>query len=115
MEPLLFNIVVIAITFPAWVGSIDIATKKARTPFISAYPVEKQVNCLSPVSLIYGIEHSNDGMITFPGGVPIVDDEAFMSGAIGVNGSSVENDDLVAHAGAEIINVCDLPEHLWRT
>lgn len=99
----------------AWVGSIDIATKKARTSFISAYPVEKQVNCLSPVSLIYGIEHSNDGMITFPGGVPIVDDEAFMSGAIGVNGSQVENDDLVALAGAEIISVCDLPEHLWRT
>ncbi len=54
-------------------------------------------------------------MITFPGGEPIVDDEVFMSGAIGVNGSSVENDDLVALAGAEIISVCDLPEHLWRT
>jgi hypothetical protein len=36
-------------------------------------------------------------------------------GAIGVSGSSVENDDIVAKAGVAVISVTDLPEHPWRT
>lgn len=38
-----------------------------------------------------------------------------MIGAIGVSGSSVENDRAVAHAGVATLGVCDLPERPWRT
>lgn len=99
----------------AWVGSIDIAIKKARTALFFGMPSGEIGQLSQPGQPLYSIEHSNDGLITFPGGVPIVNNEGFMSGAIGVSGSSVENDDLVARAGAETIGVCDLPDHPWRT
>jgi len=54
-------------------------------------------------------------LITFPGGVPIVDENGVLIGAIGVSGSSVENDHQVAKAGVEVIGVSDLPAHPWRT
>ncbi|MBN2701133.1 MAG: heme-binding protein [Methylothermaceae bacterium] len=99
----------------AWVGSIDIAIKKARTSVYFGMPSGEIGQLSQPGKPLYGIEHSNDGLITFPGGVPIVDDDGFMLGAVGVSGSSVENDDIVARAGAKTIGVCDLPEHPWRT
>jgi len=64
---------------------------------------------------LFGIEHSNEGLITFPGGLPIVDQAGVLIGAIGVSGSSVENDHLVALAGVQPIGVSDLPAHPWRT
>jgi hypothetical protein len=36
-------------------------------------------------------------------------------GAIGVSGSSVENDHKVALAGVEVLGVSELPAHPWRT
>lgn len=70
---------------------------------------------MSPNGPLYGIEHSNDGLMTFPGGVPIVDEEGILTGAIGVSGDTVENDHIVAQAGVGVIGVCDLPKHPWRT
>ena len=49
---------------------------------------------------LYMIEVSNQGLITFPGGVPIRTQSDVIIGAIGVSGSTVENDDVVARAGA---------------
>ena len=49
------------------------------------------------------------------GGLPIVDEEGVLVGAIGVSGSSVENDHKVAAAGVKVVGVSDLPEHPWRT
>ena len=75
-----------------------------------------QIGQLSqPGGPLYGIEHSNDGLITFPGGIPIVDADGVMSGAIGVSGSTVENDHVVAEAGAKAIGQTELPAHPWRT
>jgi len=51
----------------------------------------------------YNIEHSNGGLITFPGGVPIKNENDEIIGAIGVSGSSVENDHAVAEAGANAL------------
>ena len=57
----------------AWVGSVDIAIKKAKTACFFGMNTG-QIGALSqPGGPLYGIEHSNDGLITFPGGVPIVD------------------------------------------
>lgn len=99
----------------AWVGSIDIAEKKAKTAVFFGMPTGEIGKLSQPGGSLYGIEHSNQGLITFPGGLPIVDADGVMSGAIGVSGSSVENDHAVAEAGARAISVAELPAHPWRT
>ena len=99
----------------AWVGSVDIAIKKAKTACFFGMRTGQIGQLSQPGGPLYGIEHSNGGLITFPGGVPIVTEEGVLIGAIGVSGSSVENDERVANAGAEVIGVSDLPDHPWRT
>ncbi len=99
----------------AWVGSIDIAIKKAKTAVFFGMPTGEIGKLSQPGKSLYGIEHSNEGLITFPGGLPIVDDEGVLVGAIGVSGSAVENDHAVAEAGVKVVGVSDLPEHPWRT
>lgn len=99
----------------AWVGSIDIAIKKAKTACYFAMPSGEIGKLSVPGSPLYGIEHSNDGLITFPGGLPIVDEDGILIGAIGVSGDTVENDHLVAQAGVNVAGVCDIPKHPWRT
>ncbi|AWV15701.1 glycolate utilization protein [Methylobacterium sp. XJLW] len=99
----------------AWVGSIDIAQKKAKTSVFFGMMTGQIGQLSQPGGPLYGIEHSNDGLITFPGGIPIVDADGVMSGAIGVSGSTVENDHTVAEAGAKAIGQTELPAHPWRT
>lgn len=99
----------------AWTGSIDIAIKKAKTACLFGMKTGELGKLSQPAGPLWGIEHSNDGLITFPGGVPIVDEKGVLVGAIGVSGSTVENDETVAKAGAEVIGVTDLPAHPWRT
>ena len=99
----------------AWVGSIDIAIKKAKTAVFFGMPTGQIGKLSQPGKPLFGIEHSNDGLITFPGGLPIVDEQGVLVGAIGVSGSTVENDHAVAEAGVKVVGVSDLPEHPWRT
>jgi uncharacterized protein GlcG (DUF336 family) len=99
----------------AWVGSIDIAIKKAKTAVFFGMPTGEIGKLSQPGKPLYAIEHSNDGLITFPGGLPIVDGEGVLVGAIGVSGSTVENDHAVAQAGVKVVGVSDLPAHPWRT
>jgi len=101
----------------AWVGSIDIAIKKAKTAVFFGMPTGEIGKLSQPGKSLYGIEHSNEGLITFPGGLPIVDEEGVLVGAIGVSGSSVENDHKVAEAGLKVVGVSlsQLPAHPWRT
>ncbi len=98
----------------AWVGSIDIAIKKAETACYFGMPTGEIGKLSQPAGPLFGIEHSNGGLITFPGGLPIVNKDGILIGAIGVSGSSVENDHLVALAGVEVVGLADLPEHPWR-
>lgn len=98
----------------AWVGSIDIAIKKAKTAVFFGMNTGQIGQLSQPGGSLYGIEHSNQGLITFPGGVPIVDQDGVLIGAIGVSSSSVENDDKVAKAAVDVIGLSDLPSHPWR-
>lgn len=86
----------------AWLGSIDIAIKKARTARFFDMPTGDIGGLSQPGGALYNIEHSNGGLISFPGGVPIKVGGVVI-GAIGVSGSSVENDHAVATAGAAAI------------
>ena len=87
----------------AFLGSIDIAIKKAKTARMFNMPSGDLGKLSQPGAPLYNIEHSNDGLITFPGGVLLKNKEGVIIGAIGVSGSSVEDDHLVATAGAEAL------------
>ncbi len=84
----------------AWLGSIDIAIRKARTARFFDMNTGEIGKLSQPGGSLFGIEHSNGGLITFPGGVPIRNQGGTILGAIGVSGSTVENDHAVAEAGA---------------
>lgn len=88
----------------AWLGSIDIAIKKARTARLFDMKTGEIGALSQPGGSLYNIEHSNDGLITFPGGVPITSEAGEVIGAIGVSGSTVENDHAVAEAGTEAVS-----------
>jgi uncharacterized protein GlcG (DUF336 family) len=87
----------------AWLGSIDIAQKKARTARYFDMNTGEIGKLSQPGGPLYNIEHSNGGLITFPGGVPIKAADGTIIGAIGVSGSTVENDHTVAMAGAAAV------------
>ncbi|MEW7290709.1 GlcG/HbpS family heme-binding protein [Aquimarina sp. 2304DJ70-9] len=84
----------------AWLGSADISLKKAKTARFFDMNTGVIGGLSQPGGALYNIEHSNGGLITFPGGVPIKNNQGEIIGAIGVSGSSVENDHAVAEAGA---------------
>jgi uncharacterized protein GlcG (DUF336 family) len=86
----------------AWLGSIDISIKKAKTARAFDMPTGEIGKLSQPGQPLYNIEHSNGGLITFPGGVPIHSNGAII-GAIGVSGSLVENDHAVAEAGRDAV------------
>lgn len=84
----------------AWLGSLDISIKKAKTARFFDMNTGMIGSLSQPGGALYNIEHSNDGLITFPGGIPVKNAAGEIVGAIGVSGSSVDNDHLVAEAGA---------------
>lgn len=87
----------------AWLGSVDISIRKAKTARFFDMNTGEIGKLSQPGGPLYGIEHSNGGLITFPGGVPLKDASGNVIGAIGVSGSSVENDHTVATAGADAL------------
>ena len=87
----------------AWLGSIDIAIKKAKTARFFDMNTGNIGELSQPGGPLFGIEHSNGGLITFPGGVPLKNAAGDVIGAVGVSGSLVENDHAVAMAGSEAL------------
>ena len=97
------NLVAFAHMDEAWLGSIDISQKKARTARYFNMPTGEIGKLSQPGGSLYNIEHSNGGLISFPGGLVIKNNSGEIIGAIGVSGDSVENDHAVATAGAEAV------------
>jgi uncharacterized protein GlcG (DUF336 family) len=87
----------------AWLGSIDIAMKKARTARWFDMNTGDIGALSQPGGPLYNIEVSNGGLISFPGGIPLANGNGEIIGAIGVSGSTVDNDHAVASAGAHAI------------
>jgi uncharacterized protein GlcG (DUF336 family) len=99
----------------AWVGSIDIAVAKGRTAaFFSSDQNALTSRVIGdnsqPGGALWGIGNSNqigisgsqefrNGIVTFPGGVPLYKNGALVGG-IGVSGDGVNQDEIVAFAGA---------------
>ncbi|MBT2559094.1 heme-binding protein [Hymenobacter sp. ISL-91] len=96
------NLVAFARMDGAWLGSLDISIKKAKTARFFDMPTGNIGGLSQPGGSLFGIEHSNGGLITFPGGLPIRQGDEIV-GAIGVSGDSVENDHTVAEAGMKAL------------
>jgi len=88
----------------AWLGSIDISIKKAKTARFFDMNTGEIGKLSQPGKPLFNIEHSNNGLISFPGGVVLKNSQGQIIGAIGVSGSSVENDHAVADAGANALS-----------
>ncbi len=81
----------------AWLGSIDIAQKKAFTSRAFDITTKALGENSQPGQQFFGIHVSNDCKIMiFAGGIPLMQNGVVV-GAIGVSGGSGEQD----HAGAE--------------
>ena len=87
----------------AWIGSIDISIRKARTARFFNMNTGEIGKLSQPGGALFGIEHSNSGLISFPGGIPLKNAHGEIIGAVGVSGSSVQNDHAVAEAGAKAV------------
>ena len=97
------NLVAFARMDGAWLGSVDISLKKAKTARFFDMNSGDIGELSQPGGALYNIEHSNGGLISFPGGIPIKNKEGEIIGAIGVSGSTVDNDHAVAEAGVSAL------------
>ena len=95
------NLVAFARKDGAWVGSVDVSVKKAKTATFFDMETQEIGKLSQPGGSLYNIEHSNGGLITFPGGVPLTAPDGTILGGVGVSGSSVGGDQVVARAALE--------------
>ena len=84
----------------AWIGSIDVAMKKAYTSRAFEIETKELAKHSQSGGEFFGVHISNDGKIMiFAGGIPLKMDGKVV-GAIGVSGGSGDQDHAVATAGA---------------
>lgn len=83
----------------AFLGSLDIAFKKAKTASLFRMNSEQVGEFLKPESKAYGITGTNEGLVGFGGGMPIHHNNSII-GYIGVSGGAIEQDVAIAQAGA---------------
>jgi uncharacterized protein GlcG (DUF336 family) len=78
---------------------MDVAIKKAKTSVL--FEMETQIvwEIGNPQAQAHGIELTNEGLVTFAGGIPLKEAGGLL-GAIGVSGGLVAQDYEVARAGA---------------
>lgn len=78
----------------AFIGSIDVAIKKAKTSSLFPLPSGDFGKLIRDQQLT-GMELSNHNLIGFPGGHPIWREEQQI-GAIGISGASAQQDAIIA-------------------
>ena len=79
----------------AFLGSIDIAIKKAKTAMLFRMNSEQVGEFLKPEIGAYGMDASNGGLMGFAGGIPIKNGDEIV-GYVGVSGGPVPMDFAVA-------------------
>ncbi|NUR05116.1 MAG: heme-binding protein [Streptomyces sp.] len=82
----------------AWLGSIDIAIKKARTAALFKVASAAIGELSQPGGDLYNVEVTNGGLVTFGGGLPITRANGDIVGAVGASGGQVSEDVAVAEA-----------------
>ena len=89
----------------AYLGSVDISIKKAKTValFNGLFPSSGLLNSSQPGGSLFGIEETNDGLVVFGGGQPIFDHDGYFIGAVGVSGGTVPQDVATSVKAAESV------------
>lgn len=88
----------------AWIGSVDIAIKKAWTSRAFDVETAELAKLAQSGEQFFGIHASNDGKVMiFAGGVPLMRDGKII-GAVGVSGGTGKQDQAVAEAAASIVS-----------
>jgi uncharacterized protein GlcG (DUF336 family) len=88
----------------AWLGSIDVAMKKAKTSVLFEMDTQTVWEVCKPSAQAHGLELTNDGLVTFAGGIPLKTPGGELLGAIGVSGGQVSQDSEIATAGSTAFN-----------
>jgi uncharacterized protein GlcG (DUF336 family) len=84
----------------AWIGSVDIAIKKAWTSRAFDIPTKELAELSQSGDQFFGIHASNHGRVMiFAGGIPLKRGGEVV-GAVGVSGGMGKQDQAVAEAGA---------------
>ena len=86
----------------AVLGSIDIATRKARTAVLFEVNSENVWEYCKPGAAAPCLELTNDGLAPYAGGIPLKNSEGLLQGAVGVSGGSIAQDFEVAKAAAAV-------------
>jgi uncharacterized protein GlcG (DUF336 family) len=84
----------------AWLGSIDVAMRKARTSVLFEMETQSVWDLCKPDAQAHGLEQTNGGLVTFAGGVPLKGLDGSLLGAIGVSCGAVAQDFEIARAGS---------------
>jgi len=82
----------------AVLGSIDIATRKARTAVLFQCNSEDVWDYCKPGAPAHALELTNGGLAPFGGGVALKTRDGALVGALGVSGGAVDQDLEVAKA-----------------
>lgn len=82
----------------AFTGSVDVAIGKARTSALFPVP-SGAFGALVREEKLTGMELTNQGLVAFPGGLPIMHEKQQI-GAIGISGATAEQDDEIARYAA---------------
>lgn len=80
----------------AWLGAIDVAIRKARTSVLFEASTEQIGEVCKPDAEAHGLDLTNDGLVTFGGGLPLQDTQGVLRGAVGVSGGHVGQDKAIA-------------------
>lgn len=75
----------------AFLGTIDLALKKAKTASLFRMSSEAVGEFLKPEAGTYGMVNTNGGLVGFAGGLPISKDNEVI-GYIGVSGGAISED-----------------------
>jgi uncharacterized protein GlcG (DUF336 family) len=84
----------------AVLGSIDISIGKARTSALFQISSEAVWDYCKPGAPAPNLQASNDGLMPFPGGLPVTDANGTLIGAVGVSGGAPTQDLEIAQAAA---------------
>jgi len=86
-----------------WLGAIDVALRKAKTSVLFEAETQLIWEVSRPDAQAHGLESSNDGLITFAGGIPLRSTDGELLGAVGVSGGQVAQDYAIAQAAASAL------------
>jgi uncharacterized protein GlcG (DUF336 family) len=88
----------------AVLGSIDVALGKARTAALFRANSEAVWEYCKPGAPAPGLQFSNGGLMTFAGGIPLMNAAGTVIGAVGVSGGAVPEDLSIAQAAAAALS-----------